>query len=297
MDTADIRRFKEQVWEEWTDSDIVAGWSKWYPKFAVQSQAVTEALIEAAGIQRGMEVLDLASGPGDPAITLAKWVAPSGHVMATDLSPGMVAAAASNARKEGIDNIGCQQADAEALPFPDQAFDAVTCRFGIMFCMDVQQALDEIYRVLKPGGQAAFAVWGPPSEQSFIAITMNVLSQYAPLPACEIGAPNMFNFARTGSISTVLLEAGFQQVEERFHRISMPWPGPPEEYSCYIQETAGPARQVLKTIAPEQRKEVICKLTEEYRRYHDGACTDFPAAVIVASGQRRDRQDQGVGVD
>lgn len=279
-------RFKEQVRSDWTDAEIVAGWDRWYVKFAAQSRTATEALIGAAGIRPGMQVLDLASGPGDPAITLAERVGPTGHITAIDLSPGMVAAAAGNARREGVSNITCEVADAEALPFPDRSFDAVTCRFGIMFCPDAGRALREAWRVLRPGGRAAFVVWGAPSEQSFIAETMDVFAQYTELPTCEIGAPNPFSFAEPGTLTSALRQAGFDSVEETHRPITMPWPGPPEEYGRYVRETAAPVRSLLAGMSAEQQAQVMDRLVHAYRRYSDGQAVSFPSSVIICAGQR-----------
>ena len=120
-----------------------------------------EALLAHADIQPGMEVLDLASGTGDPAITIAGLVE-DGHVTASDLSPAMLEACTEHAREAGLTNLTCQQADAESLPFADDSFDRVTSRLGIMYFVDVQTALAEIMRVLKPGGVATFLVWDSP---------------------------------------------------------------------------------------------------------------------------------------
>src|SRR5437763_1142505 len=121
-------RFKEAVRQEWTDG--APAWRKWHPQFATMSRAATEVLVEVAQVAPGMQVLDLASGTGEPALTLTEAVAPNGHVTATDLVPEMLAVAQENARQHGLTNITFQPVDAEALPFQDQTFDVVTCRFG-----------------------------------------------------------------------------------------------------------------------------------------------------------------------
>lgn len=101
---------------------------------------MTEAIVEETKLGSGMAVLDLASGTGDPALTLARLVAPRGRVIATDLSQGILDIAEMNARNEGLENIAFQQADAELLPFPDVSFDAVISRIGVMYFVDVQRA-------------------------------------------------------------------------------------------------------------------------------------------------------------
>ena len=97
----------------------------------------------------GMKVLDLAAGTGEPAISLASRVAPGGKVTALDLSAELLEIASGRARERKLTNLVIQQADAHELPFPDNIFDLVTSRFGVMFFET--KALHEARRVLKPG--------------------------------------------------------------------------------------------------------------------------------------------------
>ena len=78
-----VEQFKEVIVQEWTDPNTVAAWSKWHSKFAVQSAQAKEAIVQAAQDEPGMHVLDIASGTGEPALTLAELVGPECHVTAT----------------------------------------------------------------------------------------------------------------------------------------------------------------------------------------------------------------------
>ena len=104
---------------------------------------LTDMMLAVAGIQPGMQVLDLAGGTGEPALTIAASVGPDGHVTVTDLVPEMLAAAEAKARARGLTTISVRQAAAESLLFPDQQFDRVTCRLGVMHFADPAQALRE----------------------------------------------------------------------------------------------------------------------------------------------------------
>src|SRR5215207_6552987 len=105
--------YGKMVHDEWTDAGTVRAWEIWHPKIVVQQEQMKQALLEQACIQPGMHVLDLASGTGDPAITIAELVG-HGHVTATDLSPAMLAVCEANARQAGRTNMTFKQADAEA---------------------------------------------------------------------------------------------------------------------------------------------------------------------------------------
>src|SRR5438105_429607 len=120
MDTADASRaqqYKETVRQDWTAN--ASGWRQMRVQHAITTGGATEVLVEAAQVRRGMRILDLASGAGEPCLTLAERVGPDGQVTATDLVPEMLAAAEDGARERGLRNIRFQQADAEALPFAD----------------------------------------------------------------------------------------------------------------------------------------------------------------------------------
>src|SRR5580704_6331245 len=144
-DPAKIQKFREHLHQEWTGDRTVAAWRKWHAQIAAFTRGATDAILEAAQLRSGMRVL-----------ALAREVAPSGQVTATDLGPGMISLAEELARKKSITNIEFHEASAESLPFADKSYDVLTCRFGVMFFPDLPKALRECYRVLKPGGRAAF---------------------------------------------------------------------------------------------------------------------------------------------
>ena len=280
---SNVDQSKEQARQEFTRR--AEGFRKWKPQEETQGRAATQILLRSARVKPGMQVLDLASGAGDPALALAEVVGPSGHVTATDLVPEMLVVAEEFARERGLANLSFRQADAEALPFPDQAFDVVTCRFGVMFFPNVQRALGEIRRVLKPGGCAAFVAWGP-SEQNLQAwIPREVLRKYVGAPPPTPGPPDANSFAPVGTLSIALREAGFKRVQEESPTVPWPWPGPPEQY-WERERDAGATRRLVERLAPEQRERVEAEVIESIRQCYDGQQVNFTAVIVVASGVR-----------
>src|SRR4029077_20893127 len=139
--TASSKEERFQAEPGWGSSYRLIASEKWKAKSAAMGKAVTEALVEYARPKPGMQVLDLASGTGEPAISLAARVGERGHVTALDLSAELLEIAKSLAQERGLQNFSTRQADAHALPFNESSFDLATSRFGVMFFRDVALAL------------------------------------------------------------------------------------------------------------------------------------------------------------
>jgi ubiquinone/menaquinone biosynthesis C-methylase UbiE len=123
--------------------------------------------MELADIQPGQRVLDVATGGGEPAVTAAHRVGSSGHVIATDLSPQMVALGRERVAELELHNIDFREMDAEAPDLPEQSFDVILSRFGLMFLPNLQVALQRLHQLLVPDGRLVAAVWGPPQKVPF----------------------------------------------------------------------------------------------------------------------------------
>lgn len=278
----------ETAADAWNWAERAATWRRWHPTLAEWWRGVTDLVVARTEPRAGMRILDLASGTGEPALTLAPLVAPGGVVTATDIIPEMVAIAAENAAAAGIANLRCEQADAEELPFPDASFDRVTCRFGVMYFPAVPRALREVRRVLRPGGRAVFATWGPPERIDYLTSTLSVLLRYQETPPPEPApdAPHPLRFARSGTLSAALRAAGFEDVREETAIVPLPWPGTPEEFLDYIRSDLVTFDRLLLGIAPERREAALDEIFTSIRNYDDGEYVRFDAAIVVASASR-----------
>ncbi|MHB8645155.1 MAG: class I SAM-dependent methyltransferase [Thermomicrobiales bacterium] len=274
--------------DDWNWGERAAAWRRWHPILAEWWQSVTDLLIRWTEPEPGMRVLDLASGTGEPALSLAPRVGPEGIVTASDVIPEMVAIAAENAARQGIANMRFAEADAGALPFADGAFDRVTCRFGVMYFPDVPRALAEARRVLRPGGRAVFAVWGPLEQIDYLTSTLSVLLRYqpSPLPAPDPDAPHPLKFARAGTLSAALQAAGFTDVREETRIVPLPWPGTPEEFLGYIRSDMVTFDTLLLRIPPARQSTALEEVWTSIRHYDDGESVQFTAAIVVASATR-----------
>jgi SAM-dependent methyltransferase len=146
-----------------------------YAVIGTTLQIVGESLCEAVDVEGGQRVLDVAAGNGNASLAAARRAA---VVTATDYVPALLERAAARAEGDGVD-IQCREADAEALPFPDGAFDAVLSTFGVMFSPDQERATAELKRVCRPGGRIGLANWTP---GGFVGQMFKVVGRFAPPP-------------------------------------------------------------------------------------------------------------------
>jgi SAM-dependent methyltransferase len=278
-----IDAFRSRVRTDWAGDDTAAAWQKHYAVMKEQLALVTNAIVEAAAPQPSMAVLDIASGTGQPALSIAPRVGASGAVVATDQSEGMLRALRANARDEGATNVETRVCDAHDLPFPDAAFDLVTSRFGAMFFADVKRALAEMRRVLKHGGRTVLTVWGPPAPDSVLgAVGMPIMRRLAERP--DPDGPGPMRFAESGKLARLVEDAGFVEVTENSLTLPAPFPGSPEEFVGHVMEIATPLRNAANTLLPDDRRAAEAETYHLLRPLYDGTKTNVKAPVITVTG-------------
>ncbi len=191
-----------------------AYWAKTAPDTVSTTDDLNQLLITLAGIEAGYNVLDIASGAGDPAISIALKVGVEGSVTALDASPEMLAGARKRAEKLGLENISFETGRMESLPFDPATFDAVTCRFGLMSATDPVLALRGARRVLKPGKKAAYLTHGSREKNALFSVLWPAVSRFLGEEDNDAGA-RRYRFSEKGSLVTVFEAAGFTHIEER----------------------------------------------------------------------------------
>ncbi len=269
----------------WGSSYRLVASDKWKAKSAAMGKAVTEALVDYAEPNPGMTVLDVGSGTGEPAITLARRVGPQGHVTALDLSAELLDIAKGRAQERGLKNLRTQPADVHAVPFADNCFDLATSRFGVMFFHDPVLALREVYRVLRPQARACFAAWGP-FEQPYWQTTMGVVHKRVGGPLLRPGGPDPFRFAAPGSLSRVLRDAGFREVQEETKTVAWTWPGTAQEVWEQAQAVSVPFRPMLDRVPAEFWPEIHAEVHAAIEKFVVGDEIRFGATVMLASGRK-----------
>ena len=210
---------RQQVWNETARdfSDVAA-------IAAPGGEVISARLIALAHITAGQRVLDVATGAGDPALTAARAVGPSGSVVGVDHAPQMLGMARQRAATAGLSNITFLEGNAQALDLPPQSFDAVLSRWGLMFVLPLGPALEGFRRVLRPGGYLAAAVWSAPQEVPIISASCAAVMGQLGRPLPPPDAPGPFNLADAGKLAQSLTDAGFRNVETESQTVSVTFP-------------------------------------------------------------------------
>src|SRR5450432_881180 len=154
-----------EAWER-----AAAGWGKRADRIRDWGMPVSVAMVDALGLNPGQRVLELAGGPGDTGFMAAELVRPSGTLISSDGADAMLDVARARAAELGIDNVEFKQLELEWIDLETASVDAVLVRWGIMLIVDPAAAAQEIRRILRPGGRAAFAVWDKPEHNPWAVI-------------------------------------------------------------------------------------------------------------------------------
>jgi SAM-dependent methyltransferase len=243
-------------------------------------------MLELADIQPGQRLLDVATGPGEPAVTAAHRVGPSGQVIATDLSAQMLALGRARAAELGLQNIDFREMDAEALDLPEQSFDVILSRFGLMYLPSPQVALERMHQLLVPGGRLVAAVWGSPHKVPFIRWPMEVAMRVLQVPAPPPQLPGPFSPADSHRLEQLLTEAGFSAVQTESMLVTLEWASV-DDYLRFLQAILTGLNAMLAKSPVEQQAEVWRAIAQaaEQSTTPDGWCRT-ENEVLLAVGRR-----------
>ncbi len=207
-----LEQIRDQQKESW--NRFSSGWKKWDNLTMDFLKPMGDEIIRLLNPKNDNVVLDVASGTGEPGLTIATMLN-GGKVIITDLSDDMLKIAKENGADRGITNIETRACDVSELPFADNTFDAISCRFGFMFFPDMLLAAKEMVRVLKPGGRIATSVWNVPEKNFWVTAIMGTINKNMELPPPPPGAPGMFRCAKDGLISGLFQQAGLKNISQK----------------------------------------------------------------------------------
>jgi SAM-dependent methyltransferase len=267
-------------WEQTADA-----WHRWGPTLEAWLGPATELMLDLAAVTEGSRVLDIAAGGGGQTLAAARRVGPSGHVLATDISPAILAFAESEARRAGLGNVTVREVDGEALDVEAGGYDAVISRVGLIYFPDRATALAGMRRALRPGGRIAAITYSTAEANGFFSVPISVIRTRAHLPPPLPGQPGPFSFGAPGVLETALHEAGFVDVEVR------PVPAPlrlPSVADCvrFERESFGALHQMLAGLDDAAREGAWAEIAERLAEFDGPDGFVGPCELLVAAGRR-----------
>jgi ubiquinone/menaquinone biosynthesis C-methylase UbiE len=273
----EIRENQRNSWNAFSP-----GWKKWdvFTMHFLEEQG--NHIIEALDLQSSDHILDIASGTGEPGLTIAAHVLTNGLVTATDLSGEMLSIAKEKASQRAIGNFEVQVADACELPFEDATFDAVCCRLGFMFFPDMEMAAREMLRVLKPGGKIVTTVWAEPEKNFWITSIMGVLKKHLEILAANPAGPGLFRCAKPGFLTGLFNEIGIEGGQEKEISGVMKCHSA-QEYWEFMNDVVPPVVSSLKAAEVEVKQKVKNDVFKIFKEKITGPDCHFPYGARLFS--------------
>lgn len=259
---------------------LSSGWEKWDSVIMDQLGPVGAAIIEGLDIAEDCRHLDIASGTGEPGLSIAR-LAPKGRVVLTDLVPEMLDVAVR--RAQGVANIETVVCSADELPFDDATFDSVSVRFGYMFFPDLAKATAEFARVLRPGGRICSSVWVKPEENPWTAIVMGAIGTEVVVASSEQG---MFRCAAPGYVSALYGGAGLREVAEWDVHVELVTETP-EQYWEMISEHVSLAVAALARVDGPARERIRAHAIANVSAYEKNGEVRVPGAARCIVGTKQ----------
>ncbi len=277
----DPAQYKEGIRQEWQKT--AEGWHTWMPFISSWLRPATELMLDLADVGVGSRVLDLAAGDGDQSFKAAMRVGPTGYVLSTDIAGNFVAFAAQTAREADLLQLEARVMDSERLEVPDASFDAVISRLGIMYFPHLQQALSEVWRVLKPGGHIAAIVFSTPTRNPFFSIPVSIIRKRAGLTPPPPERPGPFRLGEPGVLEEAFHNTGFTGVKS--HVLAAPVRmASATECLRWRQETSGTLQQMLRSLSGTEIQQVWEEIETELKQYEGAHGLESPCELIIGGG-------------
>jgi len=267
------REYTRTTWNESADA---------YVRFMALLTPFRGALVDVLAPQPGERVLDLGTGPGEPALTIAGRVGPTGHVIGIDLSERMVALADRTAREHQIRNVEFRTMDSSQLVFPDGAFDAVVSNFGFQIFTDPEAAAREAHRVLAPHGRVVVTVWPSGDRVPFLHALVGPMLRHA--EPDETGyIPTPYEAGGPGEMVSFLSESGFRHGKER--RLSQTVRLPNADTYLDIILRGTPLGHSFSEETVEVQREVLRETKENLADYTTENGIALPAECVLVTAR------------
>jgi SAM-dependent methyltransferase len=278
--TEDLRPHLHGMW-----ASVAPAWAEHADYADARGAGVGERMLELTSPAPGDRVLELACGPAGLGLAAAARVAPGGEVVLSDVAVGMTEIAAARAEALGVRNVSTRVLDLESIDEPEDVYDVVLCREGLMFATDPGRAAREIRRVLRPGGRVAVAVWGPRERNPWLGVVFDAVAAQLGRPVPPPGVPGPFSLSDAGGLAALLADAGLRDVAVG----ELAVPLRTDSFEQWWERTsalAGPLSAILASLPEPAARALVERVREAAAPYATAAGLDFPGVSLIATARR-----------
>jgi ubiquinone/menaquinone biosynthesis C-methylase UbiE len=274
-------KYKATTREQWQAA--AEAWHRWGPTLHQWLGEATNVMLDMADVQEGQRVLDVAAGAGEQTIVTAQRVGPTGFVLATDISSNILDFAQQAARHAGLKNVETKVVDGENLELPENSFDVVISRVGLIYFPDQQKALTGMKHVLKSGGKVAAITYSTPENNKFFSVPVSIIRRRANLPPPLPGQPGPFSLGSPGVLEAAYQKAGFHDIQIRLVPSPLRMPSAAE---CvrFERESFGALHQMLAGVPEAERPSVWDEIEKELKKFESAEGFIGPCEMVVAIG-------------
>lgn len=251
----------------WKTSETASAWRRQAAEREEVMGPTTRLMLEAAGIQPGSRVLDIAAGTGEQSLAAARIAGSAGYVLATDISEPMLNIAAESAKREGLANMRTKVMNAENIDLEAGSFDAAICQHGLMFIPNVERALSGIYGVLRPGGKFAAVVWSSAERNPAFSIPMSIMLSAAGRLKPGWEQTGIFALSNADHLERLFRQAAFREVEVRAVPRVYRAPDAMTFLEGRIASSGGGAGNALSQLPELQRQAVMNEMLSALRAF------------------------------
>lgn len=274
-----IRDQHREVWNRFS-----RGWHRWDSYNMKFLKPIGDAIINELKISETDKVLDVASGTGEPGLSIATLLR-KGSVTAVDISEQMLEAAQEKALAKGLNNFETFVCDVSDLSLNHDSFNKLSCRMGFMFFPDMQLAAERMYQVLKKEGRISVSVWGSPENNPWISCILEIVNKHMPISSPLPDTLSMFRSSAPGLMRSIFEKTGFKDITEReitgkrtYFNFNYYW--------LMITEIAAPVAGVLSKADEATKKKIKEETEAKVTKYFTGEFLELPFCSLIVSAKK-----------
>jgi SAM-dependent methyltransferase len=266
-------------------ANVVTAWGARADEIDQRMVTITERMLDRVNVHAGDRVLELASGAGGGGLAAAERVGPEGEVVMSDIVAGMVDIARQRAIARGFTNVRTEVLDLEDIAEPDDAYDVVLCREGMMFALDPAHAAREMSRVLRPAGRVGVAVWASRQDNPWLGLLLDATTELTGIVLPPPGVPGPFALSDADTLRQLFADAGFTDLALDRVPASL---GSPSFDAWWTRNltVAGPVVRILNGLDAATRTRLQDILRAAVAPYESNGSLELPGLALVLTGRR-----------